>query len=183
MIDNYFELMGLEKKFNIDKKQLKQNNLGLQKKLHPDSFINQTTAQKMAAANKLAEVNVSYQTLISDYDRGEYLLSLLGVESADESQTIKNPLLLIEQMELREELSELRQLDDAEEVLEKFSEKVEKLVAQQLGIVNQLFSEIDFENGAAKTSLHLISDALVKLRFQNKLQQEILRFEEQLDDY
>jgi molecular chaperone HscB len=184
MTDNYFDLLGMPQGFDINLQQLKSNNLRLQQTLHPDRFLHESTAQKMAAANKLAEVNEAFQSLKSGYNRGEYLLSLLGVKSADESLTVKNPALLMEQMELREELSEIRQLDDPEQKLVNFSERVKQLIKQQQNQLIELFNAVDFERKETdKTQLQLISDALIKLRFQQKLQQEIIRFEEQLDDY
>jgi len=176
MSENYFDLLGMTESFDIDLQQLKSNNLRLQKTLHPDGNLHQTTAQQMTAANKLAEVNQAFRTLNSGYDRGEYMLRLLGVNKADEAQTIKNPELLMEQMELREELSEIRQLDDPEQSLELFSDGVKQLINQQHSQVSKLFD-------ASQVELTIISEALVKLRFQEKLQQEIIRFEEQLDDY
>jgi len=184
MTENYFDLLGMTQSFDIDIQQLKSNNLQLQKTLHPDRNLHETTAQKMLAANKLAEVNQAFRTLHSAYDRGEYLLSLLGLTAADETLTVKDPTLLIEQMELREELSEIRELDDPEQTLESFSKRVKQIITVQQQQISKLFNDIELTlNEADKIQLQIISEALVKLRFQQKLQQEIIRFEEQLDDF
>ncbi len=183
MTENYFSLLGVDKTYDIDISTLKANNLRLQHSLHPDRYANQEGSQKITAANKLAQINQAFNTLKSSYLRGEYLLSLKGIEKKSESETIKDPHLLIEQMDLREQLSDIRQLANPEEALENFSQKVNKKVVSQQQKISNLFKHSSTDEAIQPTQLELITDALTKLRFLNKLQQEISRFEEQLDDY
>ncbi len=177
MSDNYYKLLGVEQTFDLDLKQLAENYLRLQQSLHPDRHLNESTPQKLLAANKLIEVSQAQQVLKSPFERGEYLLKLAGYEKPDESVTVKNSQLLMEQMELREHLSDLRAMDKPFDELEKFQQEVSKLNSKQVESISSLFAVFE------KEKITKIAEQLIRLRFLDKLQQEIERFEEQLDDF
>jgi len=183
MTENYFALLGVDKKYDIDLPQLKANNLRLQHALHPDRQLHQSSAQQLSAANKLAQINQAFATLNSSYHRGEYLLSLMGIAKKSANETIKNPQLLIQQMDLRERLSEIRQLDDPEDSLQQFSASIVTKVQLLQQKISTLFDGLQDAKSSNPKQLQLLTDALTELQFISKLQQEILRFEEQLDEY
>ena len=56
------------------------------------------------AVQSAAEINDALQILKHPVKRAEYMLSELGVDIRAEQQTLQDPMFLMQQMELREEL-------------------------------------------------------------------------------
>ncbi len=182
MSENYFSWVGVEQSFDINREQLAKNHLYLQKALHPDRFVNDTPRQKLEAVNRMAMVNDAYQTLADPYRRGEYLLQLAGWQKPDENITIKSPALLMEQLELRERLAEIKLIDDPFDELEKFQQEIETLISLQVKQIADLFAQNHSEQSESEQVQNTIFAALVRLKFLHKLLDEIRLFEDQLDE-
>ncbi len=182
MSENYFSLLGIEPSFDINEQLLAKNHLNLQKTLHPDRFVNDTPRQKLEAVNRMAMVNEAYQTLADPYRRGEYLLQLAGWHKPDENITIKSPALLMEQMELRDRLAEIKLICDPFDALELFQAHIEDLISQQVKQISDLFNHYHSEKSESQHYQSIIFEALVRLKFLYKLLDEIRLFEDQLDE-
>lgn len=117
--------------FAIDTRQLRKEFLQLQAVAHPDRHP-QSLKRRFEATS--ARINEAYKTLQNPLLRAQYLLSLRGIDVADdETATVADPELLMEVLEAREdieaadteeELQELKRVNDArivasETVLEK----------------------------------------------------------------
>ncbi len=105
MYDNYFELLNLEKKFDINKDRLHQNYIRLQQILHPDKQFNKTNSEKFLAMEYTAKLNKAYQILNDDKKRAEYLLSLEGIiiNKEENNNVHLDPIILNEILEINEE--------------------------------------------------------------------------------
>ena len=105
MYDNYFELLNLERKFDIDKNKLHVNYIRLQQVLHPDKQINKTNAQKFLAMEYASQLNKAYQILNDDKKRAEYLLSLddIIINQEENNNVHPDPIMLNEILEISEE--------------------------------------------------------------------------------
>ena len=119
------------------------------------------------AVQQAAQINDAYQILKAPIARAEYILSLNGVDMHGEKKTLQDPMFLMEQMELREELEEIKD----EEALFDFEGKVSKLYKQQLSSVEQELNQSQWEQAA---------DRVRKLKFIEKLKSEIEQAEERL---
>ena len=64
--------------------------------------------------------------------RAEYLLVQHGEDIRGEQQTMQDPMFLMEQMELREELEDIADSSDPEDALFAFEGKVSKMYKQHL---------------------------------------------------
>jgi len=168
---NYFELFGLPTQFKLDGSLLSSQFRELQKRFHPDNFATASERDRLMSVQKTAEINDANQILKSPVSRAEYLLSLNGVELRGEQQTLQDPMFLMEQMELREELEAITQSSDPESALFDFDSKVEKMYKQQLIQVEQ---ELDSEEW------NTAADTVRKLKFIAKLKNEIERVEDKL---
>lgn len=98
-------------------------------------------------------------------------MSLNGVELRGEQQTLQDPMFLMEQMELREELEAITDNSDAESALFDFDSKVEKMYKQHLIQVEQELNSEQWNSAA---------DTVRKLKFIAKLKNEIERVEDKL---
>ncbi|WP_100752928.1 co-chaperone HscB [Vibrio salilacus] len=168
---NYFELFGLPSQFTLDGSLLASQFRQLQTQFHPDKFATASERDRLMAVQKAAQINDAYQILKSPISRAEYLLAENGVELRGEQQTMQDPMFLMEQMELREELEDIAGSDDPESALFDFDTKVSKMFKQQLVSVEQELNDSDWSHAA---------DRVRKLKFIAKLKHEIELVEEKL---
>ncbi|KLN62712.1 MULTISPECIES: co-chaperone HscB [Vibrio] len=168
---NYFELFGLPSQFKLDGSLLASQFRELQKQFHPDNFATASERDRLMAVQKAAEINDAFQVLKNPISRAEYILSENGVEIRGEQQTMQDPMFLMEQMELREELEDISSSAEAEDALFDFESKVSKMFKQQLTATEQDLNHTDWQQAA---------DRVRKLKFIAKLQNEIELVEDKL---
>jgi len=108
LTQNHFELFGLPVAFDVDAHQLAERYRELQRASHPDRYANASDRERRLSVQHAAQVNEAFQTLKSSLRRARYLLQLKGIEFDDEKETHLDPAFLMEQMELREALAEVK---------------------------------------------------------------------------
>ena len=67
MLEDYFQLLDLQKKYNFDKAQLKSKYLAMQIKFHPDRALNEHQRQEFLVLS--IKLNNAETTLKDDYLR------------------------------------------------------------------------------------------------------------------
>src|ERR1043165_7345506 len=100
MIDftrDHFALFDLPRSFRIDPAALDRRYRELQAEVHPDRHASGDDAGRRLALQSSARVNEAYSTLRDPAARGEYLLSLEGIQSLSETDTAMPPAFLVEQ--------------------------------------------------------------------------------------
>ncbi|HCH00974.1 MAG TPA: co-chaperone HscB [Vibrio sp.] len=168
---NHFELFGLPNQFELDNNTLSETFRDLQRRFHPDKFASASERDRLMSVQKAAEINDAYQTLKSPISRAEYILALQGVDIRAEQQTMSDPMFLMEQMELREEIETIAQSDEPESALFDFDSKIQTMYQQQLV---QLKTQLESEQWDSA------ADGVRKLKFVNKLRYEIEQLEDKL---
>jgi molecular chaperone HscB len=168
---NYFELFGLPTQFKLDGSLLSSQFRELQKRFHPDNFASGSERDRLMAVQKASEINDAYQVLKSPISRAEYLLAENGIDIRAEQQTMQDPMFLMEQMELREELEHISVSPDVADELFDFDSKISKMYKKQLSEL-----EAQLESQAWISA----ADAVRKLKFVSKLKNEIERVEDHL---
>jgi len=172
----YFELFSLPINYNIDLALLNQAYLQLQKAVHPDKFAHKTSREQLLAVQKSAEINDALHVLKHPLKRAEYMLAERGIDIRAEQQTLQDPMFLMQQMELREELEDISLANDPEEAVEAFDKEIktlEKDFHQQLTALIEQTELIQLERAA---------DIVRKLKFIYKLRDELERVEDALFD-
>jgi len=114
---NYFQLFGIEITFDVDLNRLSQTYQNLQKAVHPDRFAHASSQEQLLAVQKSAEINDAYQVLKQPLQRAEYILTLRGVDMPNEQQSFSDTTFLMQQMELREMLGEVKFADNVDTAL------------------------------------------------------------------
>ena len=109
---NYFEIFGLPQDFHLKTQDLTERYHELQKAVHPDRFATASDRDRRMAVQQAANINEAFAVLKSPLKRARYLLILAGVDFDDEKETTQDPEFLMEQMELRESVAAVRELDD-----------------------------------------------------------------------
>lgn len=87
--------------------ELDRRYFALQRQLHPDRFASRTGRERAISQSQAVSLNEAYETLKDPLARAEYMLKLNGVDvNPDGCNTVRDPELLMDQMERREALAE-----------------------------------------------------------------------------
>ncbi len=171
---NYFEVFGLPRSFAIDLDALAHRYRELQREVHPDRHASAGDREQRLAVEYASFVNEAFEALQSPLARAVYLLRLVGVERDSESATTTDTAFLMQQMELREELSQVREQKDPEAALDRLSVHVDNCL-QQL----QVEFGRDYERGDYSRAQVVVD----KMHFIFKLALEVEQLEVELLDY
>jgi molecular chaperone HscB len=126
--------------------------------LHPQS--NKKRAEALSS-----RINEAYKTLQNPLLRAQYLLSLRGIDTAeDEAARVEDPELLMEVLEARESIEEA----EREEDLGEMREVNEGRIRESEGIIEEAFKRDDLR--AAK-------EEAVKLRYWVNIKESIENWE------
>jgi molecular chaperone HscB len=121
-------------------------------------------------------INEGYQALKDPLKRGRYLLQLDGREFDDERNTTSDTAFLMEQMELREALANVRGSEDAFQALGQIMDRIAADIDRLVGELQKQFSKADAD------SLDGAADGLTKMQFFRRLQEEAGEIEADLED-
>ena len=136
--------------FIVDRQQLKREFLQLQARAHPDRH---TGANKAKAEGTSALINDAYRTLQDPLRRAQYLLSLRGIDVAeDERLKVEDPELLMEVLEVREAIEAAQD----EEELEDMKRNNDVNVERSEEVLDEAFGQDDVQRAM---------DEAVKLRY------------------
>src|SRR5262249_35122703 len=104
---DHFRRLGLEPRFAGDTEEVERRYFALQRRLHPDRFATRSRREGALSQSQAASLNAAYETLMDPLRRAAYLLEREGivVDPAD-GETIADPKLLMEALEMREALAE-----------------------------------------------------------------------------
>ncbi|MDD5180308.1 MAG: Fe-S protein assembly co-chaperone HscB [Gallionellaceae bacterium] len=161
---DFFQLFGLPTSYRIDHTQLDQHYHALQVQVHPDKFSHLSEAERRVSMQWATRVNEAYQTLNNPIKRARYLLSLRGVDTQEETNTIMPAGFLMEQMEWHEAIQEAEEARDAGEL-----DKLKLRLQHEVHVLQQqLADQIDIERDYAAAT-----EGVRKLKFLEKLAEEI----------
>jgi molecular chaperone HscB len=171
---NHFELFGLPVAFDLDADDLASRYRELQRRVHPDKFASASDQERRLSLQMTAQVNEAFQTLKDPVRRGRYLLGLRGVDTGEETDTAMDTAFLMEQMEWREHLDEIRQADNPRKRLVELANRIGQRMQDKIG---------DFRNAIARDTPEQTGRArnLVReMQFLEKMRREIDNLEEEL---
>jgi molecular chaperone HscB len=102
----------VEAVFGLDLAALEQRHRDLSRTLHPDRHASSGAAERRMALGRAIEVNEAFRILKDPVRRAEALLARRGVQSGEGKEPPASPALLMEVMERREALAEIRHSKD-----------------------------------------------------------------------
>ena len=91
-----------------DQALLREKYMVLQRQFHPDKFASADDQSRRQAVQIASFINQANQTLANPLKCAEYCLQLQGVEVDSETDAKMDPMFLMEQMEWRETLEDIR---------------------------------------------------------------------------
>ena len=172
--ENYFALLAVPQAYELDISALTSSYRALQREAHPDRFASGSERDLRMAVQQSSFINEAYETLVSHTRRADYWLQLAGVNNDLSSTTFQDPEFLMQQMQLREELSELQDAKDPEQALDVFYRDLDQAAKSQKEAFSQSYNQQQFDLALA---------AYAKLQFLEKLRSEAELKESELLDY
>jgi molecular chaperone HscB len=170
---DYFKLFGLNLCYRLDSGELEVQFRALQSEVHPDKSAHLGDAGQRLAMQRSTLVNEAYQTLKSPIRRARYLLSLQGVDTQEETNTVMPVDFLMAQMDLREAVEaalraqDMSALDKQAAQLKADTRMLEAELAEQIDTVQQY---------------QAAAGLVRKLCFMEKLAEEIASAYDELDN-
>lgn len=158
---DHFALFGLPRRYSIDLPELEQLYREIQTRVHPDKHVNLSDAERRLAMQWSTQVNEAYQTLRQPLRRAQYLLHLAGVDVGLERNTAMPPEFLMQQMEWREALEEVKLAADYP-ALEALHMRMKQEMAEQYRrLALQLESAPDYLAAAGTVRQMMFQDKLL----------------------
>ena len=164
---DYYEILGLER--GASDEEIKRSFRKLAQQWHPDVNTDPD------ADARFKEINEAYQVLRDPLKRGRYLLELRGIHLDDRQGAHQDAGFLMQQMELRESLAEVRQQDDPLGALNRLGGDIE---ARFRELETRLGQVLDADAGDAAEAAALVQ----KMQFFTRLRDEVQQLEADLED-
>jgi len=136
---DYFERLGLPRRFSVDAAELERAYLMKSRAVHPDYHLAGSDADLATSLDASAGVNEAYSTLRDPFNRADYLLTLLGGPTASEHKQMPGAFLA-EMLEAREQIEAAR--DNVAEIARldaEFTKEFGDLIQQ----VEELFANVE----------------------------------------
>ncbi len=170
---NHFELFGLPRDFDLDPELLGERYRELQRAFHPDKFAGASALEQRLSVQRAAQINLAFHTLKHPLERARYMLELHGIHAKEGSGQVDQEFLL-QQMEMREALAEVRNRPDPAAALAELAGEVKQ---QMDAVVQQLSGQF---RDASEHSLAAAGEGVSKLMFLNRILQEIDEIHDEL---
>ena len=154
--DSDFTLFAIPEQFRQDPAQLGDRWKQLQREAHPDRFAAQGAAAQRVALQWSVRINEAYQRLKDPLRRAAYLCELHGAPIQAHDNTAMPPAFLMQQMEWREALDDVRNDVVGLEQLYAEVEKTKKAVLKE--VEQAIDGEKNFELAAQKLRALLFID-------------------------
>ena len=136
---DHFALFALQPRFAVDEAALEHAHHAVQSRVHPDRYAAGTAAERRIAMQWAARANEAYRTLKSPLARAAYLCERAGVPINAESDTAMPGDFLVQQMEWRERLDDVRHARDAA----RLAELETGMAAERARLIDGLTAAID----------------------------------------
>lgn len=151
--ENFFKIFKLDVNYSIDLKVLKNNFQELQKKYHPDNFIQNKEIYNQATIIS-SYINHAFSILKSPLKRAIYLLELNNYRYSEDEIINISPEFIEKQMDIYENINDA--------VLNNNLEKIRKMLLDNQDKINIIIKDIDknFSNSnylEVKQNIQLLS--------------------------
>jgi molecular chaperone HscB len=159
---NYFELFELPVSLQVDKDSLSKKYFELQRKYHPDYFLNASEEDQADVLEKSSMINRGYKTFQNSDDTIKYVLQLKGLLEEEEKYELP-PGFLMEMMELNEGLIDTN--DSSFEEMETKISQLEKVLYDDVRNIIEYYSDTN----TTKEQLLLVKDYYFKKKYLRRI--------------
>ena len=170
---NFFELFELPVSYAVDLDQVRQQYMELQKQVHPDKFANASDQEKRLSMQQTSQVNEAQTTLKNPVLRAIYLLKLKDVDFNLENETTMDAAFLMQQLEMRERLENIKQESDPLSALEAMAKELKVSNEDMMNSFSECYESDQFDNAR---------ELIRKLQFMQKAKNEINALTAEIED-
>jgi len=170
---NFFELFDLPVSYAVDLQKAQQQYMELQKQVHPDKFANASDQEKRLSMQQTSWINEAFTTLKDDVLRATYLLKLKGTDINLENETTMDAVFLMQQLEMRERLENIKQESDPLDVLDSMAKEIKLMATEMMQ---------GFADCYASEQTEQAREWIRKLQFMQKAKKEINLRTAELED-
>ena len=164
LTSNFFELFELPVSYDVDLKKIQQHYMALQKQVHPDRFASGTDQEKLLSMQQTSWINEAQATLKDPVLRATYLLKLKGANVDPGSETTMDAEFLMQQLEMRERLENIRNENDPLAVLDSISKELKSSTDDMMKSFSQSYEDDKIDDAR---------EWIRKLQFMQKAKKEI----------
>jgi molecular chaperone HscB len=161
---NFYQLFDMPVTYEIDLDHLQQHYRTLAQSVHPDKFASAGDQERRISMQQTSWINKAFQTLKDPIERAVYLLQLKDVDVRLENETTMDAAFLMQQMELREALEEVRSQDDPLAFLDAELVKVKSAMQELAGKFSAAYQADAIDDA---------KEYLRKMQFMQKARNEI----------
>ena len=173
LTSNFFELFELPVSFDVDLSEIQQHYMALQKQVHPDKFASGTDQEKRLSMQQTSWINEAQATLKDPVLRATYLLKLKGTDINLENETTMDAGFLMQQLELRERLENIKNEDDPLDVLDGLSKELKSSIDDMMKSFSQSYQADQIDDAR---------EWIRKLQFMQKAIKEINTVSADIED-
>ena len=171
-----FEMLGVERRFDLDLKVLEKTHRELSRALHPDKFVQAGASERRAVLEKAASVNEAWRTVRDPIARAEALFRLAGIEVGEDKEPKASPAFLMEVMDEREALADARAAKDLVKV-----HAVGATMAKRASETEQKLTAGFAASRGDRAATQRLVPLLGELRFYKRFLDEVSAIEEEND--
>ncbi|MGI9320134.1 MAG: Fe-S protein assembly co-chaperone HscB [Thiogranum sp.] len=174
LTQNHFELFSLPQRYVLERAQLDARYRDMQRSVHPDRYASAGDQERRISMQQTTKINEAYEVLKDPLKRGRYLLELRGHAIEDQQSSHQDPAFLMRQMELRENLAEIREQDDPLQALDRLALEIRSQYgALESALAQALDDDAEFEQAVT---------LVLRMQFFKRLQEEVQELEADLED-
>ena len=173
LTSNFFELFDLPVSYDVDLNQIQQQYMKLQKQVHPDKFANGSDQEKRISMQQTSKINEAQATLKDPVLRAIYLLKLKEIDFSLENETTMDAAFLMQQLEMRERLENIKNETDPLDVLDSIAKDVKVSTESMMDSFAQAFNSDKLDEAR---------EWIRKLQFMQKAKKEINTLTADIED-
>jgi molecular chaperone HscB len=167
--DDDFSLLGLTRRFALDRTALDERWRALQAEVHPDRFVADGAAAQRMAMQWAARLNEAYSRLKDPLRRAACLCELAGQTVDPGSRTALPGAFLVQQLEWREQLEDAAESGEIEVLAEMVAVAERRLLADVALAID--------EQGDFETAAMLVRSGMFIARFREDVSRRLEAFE------
>jgi molecular chaperone HscB len=177
-----FATFGFARRYDLNQGDLERRYRDLQQALHPDKHSAAPASQRQMNLLKAVEVNEAYRVLRDDAKRAEALLAALGGKQPQTEHEQADPELLMEMMELREALSDAREVRNAAQIAQ-LADQVKARESHVRARIADAFAALTAapasESSGSPEAFSAVRELLSRLRYYRRFLDEVVIFEDE----
>ncbi len=163
---NYFELFNIPVALKVDKSGLAKQYFELQKKYHPDFFVQADSGERDTVLEISSAINKAFKIFQNNDETIKYVLQQKGLVKEEEKFELP-PDFLMEMMDYNEELMDAK--------LEENKEKIEQISNRLAATQNEIYEPVkeiieNYKDGvSAEKELLQVKEYYYKKKYLNRI--------------